>query len=222
MDSAGDAGRGIDTTTDAAEPEDVRERSLDQVVETPPSLFPSSAMVRERSEPPNGERERRGELVVTARCGGSFCVDGLKDLGTGRDIIPLSLNADERRILAAPGALQRAVKLVSVDERHVSVYLGETEFSGGAHANNTLECATYSRRDGRRVKLSEVVPRAKAKALLQEAVSKMESFQEVHLLPGYRFRPDGFLLDERAGEVRLCAARAVSSEGTVLEVTLPL
>jgi len=197
-----------------------RESRLDTLAPSPESRAPTTAMVRMRTAPSNGERERMRDVAVVSQCGDDFCIDGLRDVRTGRDLIALKLTKDERQILAAPGTLQRVVKLAHVGERYVSVYTGYSEFSGGAHSNNHLACETYDRRTGRTVRLAAVVPAKQLPSLLQRAKRRLRAFERTRGAHDHTLHPANFLYDEDTRRITLCTEAPFPSAGTLIELTL--
>ena len=186
-----------------------------------PSAPRPTALVRDRTEPPGGERERLGDVAVVSRCPDSeSCLDGLLDGRTGKYLLAPVPTRDEREVLAAPGTVQRVVRLVAVSRRYVSVYLGDSTLSSGAaHANNSLDCATYSRRTGRRLTLEDVVPPARARTLRRQARALVADAAERHPGVPTALAPRSFLLDATGTRVSLCTARWDSD--TVLRITPP-
>ena len=200
--------------------ENVRLVSLEAIAPTPPSSFPSTALVRMRSQPEGGERERLQDVAVVSRCDERSCLDGLRDLRTGRDLIALAATRDEREILDVPGSVQRVVKLAYVSDDVISIYTGATELSGGAHANNELACATYDRRTGRPVDLTKVVPPPEAPTLLRRASEKLKAFLRESGHQGYQIHKTSFLYDAASARVTLCALAPMPMDGTIIAVPL--
>lgn len=180
-----------------------------------------TALVRERTEPPGGARERMEEVAVVSRCprDGS-CFDGLMDGRTGKLLLAPVPTREEREVLEGPGTVQRVVRLVAVSRHSVSVYLGDSTLSAGAaHANNSLGCATYSRRTGRRLTLEEVVPRRRARMLRRQAQALATEYAGHHWGMPTTLAPESFLLDATGTRVSLCTTRWDSP--TVLRITPP-
>lgn len=194
--------------------------SLETIVSTPPDPFPSTAMVRMRSQPKGGERERIRDVAVVSRCDERSCLDGLRDLRTGRDLLSPEPTRSEKEVLDASGSVQRVVKLAHVGEDFVSVYMGSTELSGGAHANNNLRCATYDRRTGRPVELAKIVPRAETRILLQRASERLRTFLHKSGQSGYRLSNASFLYDAASARITFCAEAPTQMAGTIIVIPL--
>lgn len=207
----------VPATTDE---EDIQRLELEMLAPTPFNPC-TAARVRKRLQPPDGVRERVEDLVVTSRCAEDSCFDGLRDLRTGRELIPTEPTAGEREVLAAPGYLQRVVRIATVSERYVSLYLGDSSYSGGAHANNGLVCATYDRRTGRPLKLSQVVPAAEARALTRKASRMLTAFLSRHAEVEHTLRPASFLYDAATRRISLCAEGDMPVAGSALLITPP-
>ena len=183
--------------------------SLETLFPTPPASVPTTAMIRDRVAPAHGERQRVGEVSVPSRCRTSGCLDGLRDDRSGRTIVPASLTHDERIYDQTGFSLERAIAIAGVTDRWISIYLGVTEYSGGAHSNNSLECVTFSRASGRRVSLADAVGKTRAAALVRAATDALTD------------ESDRLSIDERSfvvdstGQVSLCAA---DGQGSIAEI----
>ncbi len=198
----------------------VRLVRLDTLLPTPPSSVPTTAMLRPRAPPPSGQREQVGEVAVMTQCGSGHCVDGLRDLRSGKTLLATTLTPDEEELVATSATFERAVRIAYVGEAHLSAYQGFTEVSGGAHANNELACATWERQSGQRVKLSEVVPEAEAHALTERASEVLQEFLEETGHPRYHLEEASFLLDSENRRVTFCALAPFVVAGTIIEVSV--
>jgi hypothetical protein len=174
--------------------------SLETLFPSPPARYPTTAMIREYPAPSSGVRQQMGAVSVPAVCKEGYCKDGIFDAQTGREILPITPSPDEREILGAPGDFVDAVRLTSVDDRWISAYLGQTEYSGGAHSNNELECAVFDRRTGRRVELQDVVGKRRARVELRRAQRLLDAQNEP-----FHVDPRSFRLDPVNGGPILCA-----------------
>ncbi|NOJ91794.1 hypothetical protein HMI51_02380 [Corallococcus coralloides] len=203
-----------------APPADVGLVSLEEVAPTPRSRFPSTAMVRQRSQPADGVREQTDNVAVVSHCEGLACLDGLKDLRSGRELISLAPTRDEKNILKEEGSLERVVKIAHASESFVSAYTGHSEYSGGTHANNSLSCVTYDRHSGRPMRLKDAVTARKAQSLMRDARRKLEAFQQGQRLPAYQLTQEGFLHDSSSDRIALCADAPPPMAGTVIIIWL--
>ena len=62
--------------------------------------------------------------------------------------------------------LSRAVRVAYASKDFVSIYLGEDEYTtGGAHHNNNLDCMTYSRKTGKRLRIRDILGKRRARLL---------------------------------------------------------
>jgi hypothetical protein len=140
--------------------------SIPDVVDQAPSGGPTTAMLIRRASP--GVRTLPNDLQVETRCGANWCVDGLAS--ADHVLLPAEPDAEALEGLAEPDAwLEQVVRVAWQDERYVSAYVAQSEFSGGAHANNILQCRTFDVRSGRALSLQEVLPPAAADGLLARA-----------------------------------------------------
>lgn len=209
------------STASTGAPEDGRRARLvrlSELIPTPPSAVPTTAMLRSRTMPPSGQREQVGDIIVTTQCGPRYCTDGLRDSRSGLDLIPTTLSAEENELVAASAELERAVRIAHLEESYLSAYKGFTEFSGGAHANNELTCGTWDRRTGRKVSLSEVLPPAEASALKQRAAVALQEFLEETGRPRYTLDELSFLYDGARQRVTFCALAPMVVAGTIIEI----
>ncbi|WP_309892744.1 hypothetical protein [Archangium sp.] len=205
----------------ASAPEDAsraRLVRLNELIPTPPSPVPTTAMLRSRSMPASGRREQVGDIIVTTQCGPRYCTDGLRDTRSGLDLIPTALTAEEHELVAASAEFERAVRIAHLGDSYLSAYRGATEFSGGAHANNELACGTWDRRTGRQLRLSELVPPAEARALHQRAAVALQEFLEETGRPRYMLDEASFLYDSARQRVTFCALAPMVVAGTVIEI----
>lgn len=198
--------------------EGIHRITLELLAPTPFDPY-TTARVRMRQEPSSGERERVGEVAVTSRCTRDSCFDGLRDLRTGRDLLPTAPTPDEQEVLAAPGRIQRVVRIAHVSEEFVSVYLGSASYSGGARADNALECATFERRTGQRVALLRVVSSREAQRLTREASRMLKDYLEQQAEVAHALHPSSFLHDAASGRVSLCAEGDTPVAGSALVLT---
>jgi hypothetical protein len=155
-------------------------------------------MLRSRSLPPSGYREQVGDIAVTAHCGPGCCIE-LHELSA---------------------TFERAVRVATVTSHYVSVYQGFTQYSGGAHANNSLACATWARGTGRQVRLSEILPLTEVKTLRERATIALQDFRDETGRPPYTLDEESFLYDEEARRVVFCALAPFVVAGTIVEVPL--
>jgi|GEM_PF-3182507 len=220
-----DAGVAADAGALAAAPVQAAEEGsrprlvrLDEVIPTPPSPVPTTAMLRARSLPPSGRREQVGTIAVATECGPGYCSDGLLDLSSRRVLVATMPTAAERESLAGPGTFERALKVAYSGDSYVSVYQGYTEFAGGAHANNELSCATWDRRGGRKVSMSDIVSHRQVKSLEERAVAALEDFLTETGHPRYTLDEESFLYDEANQRFILCARAPYVMEGTIVEI----
>lgn len=170
--------------------------------------------------PPSGQRERVGDMVVITRCDMDYCVDGLRDDRRGQELMTTALTEDEKELASASATFERAVRIAHLTEDSVSVYEGFTEYSGGAHANNSLACSTWNRRTGRRVLLSELSSATKGKALEARAAILLQEFLDETGRPGYEIDEASFLYDGLNQRVVLCALAPYVVAGTIVEIPM--
>jgi hypothetical protein len=194
--------------------------SLDELAPSPSSPIPSTAMVRARTQPADGVRERQGDIAVVSRCEAQTCLDGLRDLRTERELIPFAPTRDEKETLDGQGSVQRVVKLARASDDSVSVYLGSTSTSEGSKSTNRLACVTYNRHTGRPMSLKHAVDPKQVPALMLRAGKKLEAFQQERGLPAYRLSQDGFLRDTSSGRIAFCAEAPSPMAGTVIVIWL--
>ena len=170
---------------------------------------------------------------IETRCGPTWCVDGLTAGGT--TLIPAALDAEEERAYGEGGGeLERVIRVVWSDDAHVSVYVAQTEYSGGAHANNTLACRTFDTRSGRALGLRDVLPSESVELLLKKVPPLLDDPETAIAVLGKPIEERGLSLDERGfrfgrpGSTRaaspsliLCAeGEYPRSSSTILEIPL--
>jgi hypothetical protein len=177
-------------------------------------------MLRSRSLPPLGRREQLGDIVVTTQCGPRYCVDGLQDLRSGRELMGMALTDEEKELVAAAAGFERAVRVANLGEIYLSAYQGFTETSGGAHANNALACATWDRRTGRQIRLLEVVSGVEASVLKEQATMALQEFLEETGRPRYTLDETSFLYDSAKQRITFCALAPFAAAGTVIEISI--
>ncbi len=188
--------------------------TLETLFPTAPVKVPTTAMIRERTAPASGERQRVGGVSVTATCRANWCVDGLHDHRSGHTLVPDGLTTAEKMYDDDRYSLERAIAIADVSDRWVSIYLGETEFSGGAHANNALECATYVRSTGARAALSDLVGEVGARARLRAAAQALTASHANGDTPAMELDPQSFRVDA-TGRVVMCAS---DGHGSIAEL----
>ncbi len=162
------------------------------------------------------EIEYPGDVRVITRCGANWCTDGL--VAGPRTLIPPVLSGDEARTLSTDDGYftERVLRVAWSDQRYVSVYVAESEFSGGAHANNSLGCRTFDRAAGRELSLAEVLPPrsaalllAKSQTLLEDANAAIDAgFDGLTDWAHYRVNARGFRFADSPGDspaILLCA-----------------
>jgi len=215
-----DSGQGLSSTSAPEDGRHARLVRLNELIPTPPSPVPTTAMLRPRSMPPSGRREQVGDIIITTQCGPHHCTDGLHDTRSGLDLMPTALTVEENEFVAASAEFERAVRIAHLGETYLSAYRGFTEFSGGAHANNELACGTWDRRTGHQLRLSEIVPPTEARALHQQALVVLQEFLEETGRPRYTLDEGSFLYDSIRQRVTFCALAPMSVAGTVIEISI--
>jgi len=140
----------------------------------------------------------------------------LRDLRSGEDFISPVPTRDESEILASAGSVERAVKIEHAGESFVSVYVGTTTYSGGAHAINTLDCRTFDRRTGRAIALSDLRSEVDSRRIVDRGRAKSASHAARTGDPTYRVESNGFLYDEQHDKLVLCAVPPQPLAGSVL------
>ena len=142
----------------APEPEEPLPTEPDQIVTIEdiagprPNTF--GTFVGGRPEPATGVRQERRGVVVRTRGGIDYLVDP-----AGPTSIPYA-DAAWLGGEGFTGDLERIIWITAVTPRHVSVLIGQSEYTeGAAHANNSLRCATFDRQTGREVSLFDFVRR---------------------------------------------------------------
>jgi hypothetical protein len=139
-----------------------------------------------------------------------------------RPLLPAELTKEEQMIYQADGAwLERVLRVVWENDKLVSVYVAESEFSGGAHANNKFRCRTLDRQTGRALTLHDMFPSSSAELLIAKVNALFDANTAMEVLGhdletdgSYRITPDGFRLrpvGEVTGgrpEIILCAEGA--------------
>lgn len=207
--------------------------------EPEPAHAPVLAVVRGISEavevpPPSGittfQLPRRGldaelpivdALAVRTRCDRHGCVDGLVDR-TKTLIAPKRYEVFDSEAFV----LERVVHVADVTADKLSVYVATSEYSGGAHANNDLECRTYRRKTGERLRLRDVMPARSAALVLAKVRALFEPERAIEgvgaTLPAIRasareVSDRNLRVEHGAGRdhVVLCVS---SDDGKVLEV----
>jgi hypothetical protein len=175
--------------------------------------------------PTQGRKEARDDLVIETRCGKNWCVDGLAV--EGRTLIPALPRPDEAKLLREEGAwLERVLRVVWQDGTHLSLYVAQSEFSGGAHANNILRCRTYAKKQGRPLGLGQFLDKRRAGRVLGKTRRWLGGERDGMDIETAGFTPDahGFRLETGAGgrpAVVLCAEGSYPSESdAVIELRL--
>jgi hypothetical protein len=111
---------------------------------------------------------RPGGIQIQTRCGANWCVDGLSV--NGRSLVAPVLTPGEARSLGERTSWRERVLRISwQDESFVSMYFAESEYSGGAHANNILRCRTFDSRNARAITLRDLTGAKAAERLLVDA-----------------------------------------------------
>jgi hypothetical protein len=182
--------------------------SLTDLAGPPPGGL-TTAMLSTRGTPGPADTDGSAALTVSTSCGPEFCVDGLHDDAFGRWLVPASVTLDEAPILAADGWLDRRVFLATASLQWVSAFVGLSEFSGGAHANNDLACRTFDRRTGRPARLADVVGEARSAELLARAAVTADA--------DYTPRDDAFLVGPDDA-ITLCAEAPFCMAGTTWRI----
>jgi hypothetical protein len=192
----------------------------------PPTGVTTAAVGQRRS---GGTVELGGGLQLVTRCGSNaaWCVDGL--IHDRRTLISPYLSFEELQVYD-PGHgggdawLERVIRVAAHDDRFVSLYVAESEYSGGAHANNSLTCRSFDAMTGNALALFDVIPYDDAERLLADlrgALADDDADPAYHL---YSIPDDG--ADDRAflvidGEVVLCAEGDYPlASSSVLELSL--
>jgi hypothetical protein len=201
------------------EPGDALAREVDifEAVDVPhPTGVTTFALPQRGGEPAPAGADSDG-VVVRTRCNDHGCVDGLFD----RDktlIDPQEAEADGEY------GLERVVKVIDRSDRKVSVYLATSSvYRHAAHANNALECRTYSRDTGRRLRLRDVMPPRSAALVLAKVRALFDRRMEDGVpLPEVRVGAEdvsdqNFRVERLAGRdhVVLCVS---SDDGDILEI----
>jgi hypothetical protein len=195
-----------------------------------PGPGPTTAELARRSSADEGTSEVGPGIAIVTHCIGDSCVDGLEDTATGAMLISAALSADEMALVGTDGSgwVERVVRVSYVSDRYVSAYIAESSFSGGAHANNVLSCATYDRAKARPAPLADVLGGAPhvlpdVQALLNDEDLSMEVLG-TNSEGGLVVRGDYLLTQGARGPaaaVVLCADGSYpDASGSVLEIPL--
>lgn len=176
----------------------------------------TTAELPRRSAAAKGSREPAVGIEVITHCTPDACVDGVRDAASGSVLVAAALSADDRAALSASdGAwLERVARTAYVSARFVSLYIAESSYTGGAHANNVLTCATFDRRTGREVTLGDVLVgaphlRARVQALLDHPNLAIDVLGEPLDGPGFTLS-SGLLFEQATGRRSLERRRARS------------
>jgi hypothetical protein len=204
----------------AAEQPQLHRVTLEELAPSPSSNHPTTARVRARAAPAGGLRQKLGGVVVPSSCGDRYCVDGLLDRERKRELIAPIPNDDDRAALAMrDSTVQRVVHIAYVDKRSISVHLGGSEFTGGAHATNELSCATFDRHSGRRWSLATLTTPKGRRQILARARQLLSSWALAKAETGWVIDERSFLI-AAYGRIVMCAIAALHRAGEVLEVDL--
>ena len=137
------------------------------------SLAPSTFELRDLDLPADGIRARADGVEVSSAAWAGGVVDGLRE--EGRVFLEAGLpgaGIEDHLDPDCPdcaGSLRisRLVRIVRVDAETISAWVGTSSFtSGAAHSMNQLGCATFARRTGARLHLSDLVGAGEAAQLL--------------------------------------------------------
>lgn len=170
-------------------------------------------------------------LRIVTRCRGHACVDGLTL--NGRVLVKPELDAADAAVYRQGNAwMERVIRVVWPGQGRVSIYVAESEYSGGAHANNSLACRTYDTKTGRMLRLRDVMPAASARRVMTRVGALLSDVNRGIDVLG-EIVPEGYSLDERGfrlgrsdsprgigPELYLCAEASGPRGGTVLEIRL--
>lgn len=133
-------------------------------VETPSGITTAELKRRTASR----EQEVGPGIRIITRCSDNWCVDGLQV--DGRTVIAPSPSLEEKKVYQSEGEwLEQVIRVAWESDRYISIYIARSEFSGGAHANNTIICRTYRRAGGKLLSLEDVLPAVSANRLLNKA-----------------------------------------------------
>ena len=172
-----------------------------------------------------------GVRIVT-HCGATWCVDGLT-VGD-KTLIPAVLDAEEAETYGADGAmLERVIRVAWSDETHVSIYVAESAYSGGVHADNSLACRSFDVATGRLLGLGDVLPAASVELLgkriaplLDDPDAAIEALGAPIEASGFALTNDGFRFGTATARgapgtaIILCAEGPDSDSSRVLEIPL--
>jgi hypothetical protein len=196
----------------------VRRVTLDELAPSPESPRPTTARVRARTLPATGWRQEIGGVAVSSRCGIRHCLDGLVDRERKRELIAATPTPDERATLAlTDGAVERVVHIAHVDSKWISVHLGGSEVSAGAHAANELACTAFDRSSGAKRSLSSIVTPKRARQLVARARRQLADWAQANQESGWAIDGRSFLV-ARGGRIVMCATAALLRAGEVLEI----
>lgn len=149
-----------------------RDVSLRDLYQVPSQTFldASTFELRALPVPPGGIRESRDGVQVPVVENETGVWDGLRD--QNHVFLTTEVDQDTREVLAdirrdpegKSYQKSRLVQIVFVDATRVSAWIGTSSYYGGAaHSNNRLECGTWSRTTGKRLRLSALIPDAAAR-----------------------------------------------------------
>ena len=161
-------------------------------------------MLPGRNRLAEGRKPSLAGLAIQTRCGERWCTDGIEDLAFDRTPIPAGLRAGDQEILDAPGWLERVLLPVAAPGSRFSVLEGQSDFSGGAHAQNELTCRTLDRNSGRELSLEALLGEAAAALQRASVQQRLQAEDRDPQWNGYGIEAAGLLLDAE-GRVALCA-----------------
>lgn len=141
----------------------------------PPSPFASTYAIRDNDAPPDGVRERQGEVIVFTRAeviaGGANHFDGLR-VGDRVLMDAAPPPGPDRAPIA-----DRVLQLAYVGPERVSARILTSELTeGAAHSNNALDCGTWSRATGARLTLYDILGEAEAERRLARVAKIHEDY----------------------------------------------
>jgi hypothetical protein len=161
--------------------------------------------------PPRGGHrpaQAEGGLTRAITVQGGITVEGLHD--GKRVLIPAQPTADERASVCGGGSwLERQVDVRHVDDDWISVQTTTRWWChGAAHSHQEVDCATWHRRSGRRLKLAELLGPAVARQLRRRlGVLHQDEDQALALmgrkLPRTTFSHEALLIGS-SGDLSLC------------------
>jgi hypothetical protein len=129
--------------------------------------------------------------------------------------------------------MERVVRIAWQDTSVVSVYVAQSEFSGGASANNSLTCRSYDILRGHLLHLQDVLAKRSVELLLAKARGLLDANVAIDELGkpleanGFEFNEQGFRMDRSTHyhgthpEIVLCGESPYPSEaGSIVELRI--